>query len=370
LSPLVTPVVNDARSYVENSKERFDLIVYSLLDSHTNISNYSSVRIDNYVYTVEALQAAQRLLKDDGILVLKFQSRKPWIAGRLFGLLQNVFGQEPVNFFADASKYSSGGHFFIVGNGNRLKQAVASPELATFLQSHQGLELQSARLTTDDWPYFYQHEPGLPLVIIIMAVLLVGLTRLLIWETGTAGQAINWHFFFLGAGFLLLEAQIVSRMAMLFGTTWLVNSIVIGAILILIVAINMLVDAWPSIPVPLAYAGIIICMLISYFLPLHKLFFQAFWVKAVVATLVLCSPVAFASIVFIRSFAECKFSGEALGSNLVGALVGGMLESMSLWTGIRSLLIIATLLYLLSYVFLRTKKGAGVATGQMASTAT
>ena len=73
-SPRVTPVVNDARSYVENSKERFDLIVYSLLDSHTNISNYSSVRIDNYVYTIQALEAARHLLKDDGILVLKFQA--------------------------------------------------------------------------------------------------------------------------------------------------------------------------------------------------------------------------------------------------------------------------------------------------------
>jgi hypothetical protein len=37
-SPRVTPVVNDARSYIENSHEKFDLIVYSLLDSHTNIS--------------------------------------------------------------------------------------------------------------------------------------------------------------------------------------------------------------------------------------------------------------------------------------------------------------------------------------------
>jgi spermidine synthase len=355
-SPRVTPVVNDARSYVENSKERFDLIVYSLLDSHTNISNYSSVRIDNYVYTVEALEAAKRLLIDDGILVLKFQVHTSWIAGRLHELLQKVFGQAPMDFYADASKYSSGGHFFIVGSRKRLEQALSSPELAAYVKSHSGVEMGPARLTTDDWPYFYQHEPGLPLIIIIMSVLLVALTRLLIRETGAAGQAINWHFFFLGAGFLLLEAQIVSRMAMLFGTTWLVNSIVIAAILVIIVIINFLVDSWPSIPVRMAYAGIAICMLASYFLPLEKLFFQEFWVKAVVATLVLCSPVAFASIVFVRSFAEYKFSGQALGSNLLGALVGGMLESVSLWTGIRSLIIVAAVLYMVSFLFLRSAK--------------
>src|ERR1700730_12059661 len=179
---------------------------------------------------------------------------------------------------------------------------------------------KSARLTTDDWPYFYQHEPGLPLIIVIMSVLPVLVTRLLIRQTGAAGQAINWHFFFLGAGFLLLEAQIVSRMAMLFGTTWLVNSIVIAAILVLIVAANFLVASWPAIPVRLAYVGIGVCMFISYLLPLEMLFFQTFWIKALVATLVLCSPVAFASIVFVRGFADCNFSGQALGSNLLGAL--------------------------------------------------
>src|ERR1700751_2463224 len=51
-------------------------------------------------------------------------------------------------------------------------------------------------------------------------------------------------------------------------------------------------------------------------------------------------------------------SGQALGSNLLGALVGGMLESVSLWTGIRSLIIIAGVLYLLSLLFLRSPKTA------------
>ena len=360
-SPRVTPVVNDARSYVENSKERFDLIVYSLLDSHTNISNYSSVRIDNYVYTIEALEAARRLLKDDGILVLKFQAHTPWIAGRLYGLLQTVFGEAPVDFYADASKYSSGGHFFVVGSRIRLEQALSSSELTAYLKLHSGVGMESAHVTTDDWPYFYQPEPGIPLIIVIMAVLLVALTQLLIRRTGAAGKAINWHFFFLGAGFLLLEAQIVSRMAMLFGTTWLVNSIVIAAILVLIVAVNFLVESWPTIPVRVAYVGIGICMLVSYFLPLQALFFDSFWVKVLVSSLALCSPVAFASIVFIRSFAEFKFSGQALGSNLLGALVGGMLESASLWTGIRSLIILAAVLYLLSLLFLRSAKSASTA---------
>ncbi len=349
-------VTNDARSYVQNSHDRFDLIVYSLLDSHTNISHYSAVRIDNYVYTRQALQAARRLLRDDGLLLLKFQVNTPWIAGRLSGLLASVFGRPPLDFHADASAYSTGGRFFVAGSEARLTQALADPALAAYVKSHGGIPMQQARLTTDDWPYFYQHEPGLPLVIIIVSIVLVVLTRLLIRETGTAGRSIHWHFFFLGAGFLLLESQIISRMALLFGTTWLVNSIVIAVLLVLIVVANFLVEAWPTIPVRLAYLGILVCILVSYFLPLEWLFFQSLWMRAVLATLALCLPVGFASIVFIRSFASVRFSGEALGSNLLGGLVGGMLEAASLWTGIRSLLILAALLYLASYVSLRGQR--------------
>jgi hypothetical protein len=50
-SPRVTAITDDARSYIQNSHEQFDLIVFSLLDSHTTSSNFSNIRIDNYVYT-------------------------------------------------------------------------------------------------------------------------------------------------------------------------------------------------------------------------------------------------------------------------------------------------------------------------------
>ena len=70
------------------------------------------------------------------------------------------------------------------------------------------------------------------------------------------------------------------------------------------------------------------------------------------ATVVLCLPVFFAGIVFIRNFARESFPAGALGANLFGGLVGGLLESLSLWTGIRSMVIVAGLLYLASWIAL------------------
>jgi SAM-dependent methyltransferase len=348
-SPRVRAILDDARSYVETTSDRYDMIVFSLLDSHTTSSYYSNIRIDNYVYTLEALQATRRLLKPDGIMVLKFYVQTPWISGRLSGLLQTVFGRVPLEVQSSPSAFATEGRFFIAGSEARIAQAMAAPSLAAYVHSHQDFPTANASLTTDDWPYFYQHEPGLPGSVVILSIVLILLCWLFMRQTGAMVRSVRWHFFFLGAGFLLLEAQIISKMALLFGTTWLVNSIVIAALLLLIVASNFIVQWQPRIPVAVGYAGIFCTIATGYFVPLERLFFHSLWAKALVATAVLCMPVFFAGIVFIRSFALEGFRGEALGSNLLGALAGGLLESLSMWTGIRSLLIVAAVLYLASW---------------------
>ena len=108
----------------------------------------------------------------------------------------------------------------------------------------------------------------------------------------------------------------------------------------------------------MACAGIFLTLMASYWIPLQTFFFSSLWIKILTATLVLCSPVFFAGIVFIRSFAREGFRGEALGSNLFGAMLGGILESASLWTGIRFLLVIAALLYFASWIALHFETGS------------
>jgi spermidine synthase len=352
-SPKVIAVADDARSYLENTNERFDLIVFSLLDSHTTSSYYSSIRIDNYVYTVEALRAARKLLQPDGLLIVKFGVKTPWIAARLFGLMQNVFGDSFIQFGAAGSSYMvAGGTFFIAGSQQRLHLALSDPQLAAYVAQHTFSVGPVPTLTTDDWPYFYQHEPGLPASVIAISLALIVIGWRFLRNTGATLRSMRWHFFFLGAGFLLLEAQIISKMALLFGTTWVVNSIVIAGLMVLIVASNFLVAWRKNIPVLVGYLGILISISAAYFIPLEDFFFASIWIKALSATAVLCLPVFFAGIVFIRSFAEERFSSEALGSNLLGALVGGLTESLSMWTGIRSLLVLAALFYLASWIAL------------------
>jgi spermidine synthase len=358
-SPRVHVVLNDARSYIENSHEQFDLIVFSLLDSHTTTSHFTNIRIDNYVYTREAFARARQLLKPDGLFVVKFQVDTPWIAGRLYELMQATFGQKPVQFQTDLGGFDSSGRFFISGSAERLSKALAQPELASYLASHGNVPMQSAAPTTDDWPYFYQHAPGLPISVILVSIAVLIVFGWFLRQTSGEGGGVDLHFMFLGAGFMLLEAQIVSKMALLFGTTWVVNAVVVSGLLCLIVAANLVYGVVPRIPLSLPYGGLFLSLALMYAVPLQKLFFESWMLRGVVATLILCTPVFFAGIIFISSFARAGFRGSALGSNLFGSLIGGLLESASLWFGLKSLTVIAALLYVASAIFLRLWTGAG-----------
>jgi len=351
-SPRTQIVNNDARSYIENSRDQFDLIVFSLLDSHTTTSNFSNIRIDNYVYTREALQRARRLLRPDGLFILKFRVDTPWIAGRLFHLMQDAFGQDPTQFQSSPATYDTYGRFFVAGSRERLAQAMADPALAAYVASHSARPIQPTISTTDDWPYFYQHEPGLPLIVILVSIAVLVIFGWVLRQVSGEGARLDLHFMFLGAGFMLLEAQIVSKMALLFGTTWVVNAVVVSGLLCLIVGANLVYGAFPRIPLAAAYAGLFLSLAVMYFVPMQKLFLESWSLRAMVATLALCTPVFFAGIIFVSSFARAGFRGSALGSNLFGSLIGGLLESASLWFGLKSLTILAAILYLGSAIFL------------------
>jgi hypothetical protein len=99
----------------------------------------------------------------------------------------------------------------------------------------------------------------------------------------------------------------------------------------------------------------------SFVIPTDALFFRSFWLRALISTAVVSLPVFFAGIVFIRRFAAAGFGAEAIGSNLLGALAGGISESISLWLGLRSMLLLAAVLYAGAWLSSRRERNpAGV----------
>jgi spermidine synthase len=341
-SDRVEVYVDDARSFIQNTKEKFDLVVFSILDSQTTSSYYTNIRLDNFVYTMESMEVIKNLLKPDGLFFMSFSGERPWFTKKLQDVVKRTFDKNPLVI-------QPGVTFFVIAPGNRVETVLAQdPELQRLANQYASIKLEEADAITDDWPYLYLQHRGIPMIILLLSVGLIAIAWFTFRKLKQSSEGIQWHFFFLGAAFMLLEVQIISKSALLFGTTWLVNSIVITTLLLFILLANLIVSVFPGFPRPLAYLGLFGTLALGYFVPTDLLFFESLLVRGAAVTALYCSPVFFAGLIFISSFSRVGFQAEAFGSNLLGALVGGLLESLSYLTGIKMLVIVAAFLYFLS----------------------
>ena len=72
------------------------------------------------------------------------------------------------------------------------------------------------------------------------------------------------------------------------------------------------------------------------------------------------TPIFVANVVFAQRFRNTASSTEAFGVNLIGAMVGGLLEYSTLVLGHRSLSLVVGGLYLLAFALWR-RQSAGIA---------
>jgi hypothetical protein len=70
----------------------------------------------------------------------------------------------------------------------------------------------------------------------------------------------------------------------------------------------------------------------------------------VIASILAFAPIFFANLVFTYSFRDTRTADMSFASNLLGAMVGGALEYVSLLTGYRTLLLLAAVLYAFALV--------------------
>ena len=350
-SPRVRLLNDDARSVFARAEGPYDLIVFGLLDSHTLLSSLSSLRLDSYVYTRESLRAARRLLAPAGRLALSFSATPEsgdWLAARLFQLLTEAFGEEPVALRTgyDAST------LFVVGADVRERLA-ADSELAALALDPTPLR-QPLPLPTDDWPFLYLRERAVPWLPYgaLLVLLLAGGAGMVLLVLGERGVRFDAPLFLLGAGFMLVQVKSVSQLSLLFGATWLVNALIVSAILLLALAANLWVARRGTVPLGVAYPLLGLALLGDYALPVDALTGQATAVKATLGTLLPVLPLLFAGGVFATLFARTRRPAQALGSNLLGALAGGLLEYAAMATGFKALGLLALGLYGASWLAL------------------
>ena len=155
---------------------------------------------------------------------------------------------------------------------------------------------------------------------------------------------------------MLMEVKSISDLSLLFGSTWLVNSVVIASILAMILLANAIVIRWQPSSMTWVYCGLAGSLTLGYFFKPAVLAALPFFLKAVTGGFICSIPIFFAGILFASCFRRVTDAPSAFGANLMGALVGGILENLSMIFGIAFLNLLALGIYFLSYVSLHKQE--------------
>jgi SAM-dependent methyltransferase len=331
---------DDARAFFKKTKSSYDLIVFGYLDSHTMLSAYSSVRLENNIYTLQSLQEARRLLRPAGTMVLAFAAGSSFVTTRLYRMLGEAFRANPLAY---ATNYDGGGVVFVEGDLSRLTPSTEFPEIGSQLRSDPAPVV----FATDHWPFLFLVNRRIPVAILLVLLAFTVLAAVLCRRTLTLRNftdSQNLQMFFLGAGFLLLETKGVTELSLLLGATWITNTVVISAFLVMAMAANLAV-MFHSVSYRVAYPFLFLTLLLAGFFPYPRLEGLPLLWKIVTAGAVIALPVFFSGMIFSRSFQHAADPAEAMGMNLLGAVVGGGLENLVMVGGTVVLGILAIVLY-------------------------
>ena len=367
--PRVSVHIDDGRAFLRHTDGKYDLIIFALTDSLTLTSSHANLRLESFLFTEQSMRQASQHLTDQGLLVLYNYYREEWSIRKLAGMLEGVFGAPPY-----VTTYGAWGRAAVFLAGPRLaalpaalRHGYTEPPTMPVVTTHTRLPVLGEGLlsgdptvipASDDWPFFYMVKPALPQVYMV-AIAMVAVMALALGGVMTPAVSLrrfDWHFFFLGAAFMLLETRSLVTFSLLFGTTWMVNALVFFAILssvLLAVLINARLNLRRVGPL---YALLFALLATNYLVPVGTLLdIGSSALRYLLASALAFAPIFVANIVFSRSFRDTERADSAFASNLLGIMVGGMVEYAALLTGYQALLIPVAAFYGLA--LLRTRRG-------------
>jgi SAM-dependent methyltransferase len=339
--PRVVVHIDDGRAYLERTNRTFDLILFALPDSITLVSGQSSLRLESFLFTIEAVEAARDRLAPGGAFAMYNYYREPWLVDRLAGTVADAFGNPPCLGQTEDV-------------GSDLTTIVASRD-ADGLRCGQPWVASTDPVespATDDHPFPYLRGRSLPAFYLVTIGLI--LLASLVAVRATAGRLRRMSpyvdLFCMGVAFLLLETKHVVQFALLFGTTWFVNALVFAGVLTsVLLAIEVARRYTPKRP-GLLYVALLAAVVVAWVVPGSALLSLSLVPRFVLAITIAFAPIFLANLIFAERFKGVGSSTAAFGANLLGAMVGGVLEYAALVVGYRSLLWLVAILYGIAFL--------------------
>ena len=338
--PRVTSTIEDGRAFLHRADERYDLILFALPDSLTGLTGQSALRLESFLLTRDALEETRDRLEPGGIFAMYNYYRRD-VLDRFAHTLEVVFDERPC---LDVGEELGARQQAVLTVREGPAPAPGCGRTWTPVE-------ERTEVATDDRPFPYLRGRSIPRFYLV-AVGLILLASVLVVRRGAgslAGVGRYLDLFFMGSAFLLLETKNVVGFALLYGTTWLVNALVFAGIL---ASVLLAVEVARRVRLPrpvLLYGVLLASVAAAWLIPPASLLALSPVPRFVAATALAFAPVFVANLVFAQRFRDVGSSAVAFGANLLGAMLGGVLEYAALITGYRFLLIVVAMLYVLAY---------------------
>jgi hypothetical protein len=344
-SPRLTAHVDDGRAYLQNTSKRYNLILFALPDSLTALAGQSGIRLESYLLTLQSIQAVRAHLAPGGTFAM-YNYYAPFLESRYASTIKDAFGRTPC---AEVGPPLGGRRLAVL----TVRPAGPVPNCASFWH---GARLAPA---TDDHPFPYLPGNDIPKQYLWMIAAIFAGSLLLVRVGGGSFSRMRHYvdLAFMGAAFLLLETKNIVQFALLFGTTWLVNSLVFAGVLL---AVYLAVETASHIRLPrpaVLYAALIASLALTWVVPQESLVGLPIVARFFAGSALAFAPIYLANLIFAQRFSDVATSGDAFAANLLGAMVGGVLEYIALITGYRFLLIVIGALYGLAFLTSRLLRG-------------
>lgn len=340
-NPKVHIHVDDARAFLRRSEGGYDMVLFGFLDSQALFSSMTNIRLDGYIYTVQSMQSAFRLLNDNGVLSLTFMAGHEWLARKLVRMVEEATGQMP-------TIYESQGQVVICAFRGAHSDPPAQYGRFGRTTFAAGDDLSDAVAPTDDWPFLYLSGKTIPADYLIVIGILLAVTLPAVYMLRGRGFGLNdGHFLFLGLGFLLLETKSISDCSLYFGTTWFVTMVVVAGVLLMVLAANLVAMHLNKFGMWM-YAPLIATLLLLYFVKRDTILALTFDQRLLWSLLVVPLPIFFAGLIFSTSFRDAVSPSSFFGANLIGAMIGGFCEYLSMKIGNGNLMFLVIAAYVVS----------------------
>ena len=358
-SPRLTAHIDDGRAYLQDTSKRYNLILFALPDSLTALAGQSGIRLESFLLTEQSIAAVRAHLAPGGTFAM-YNYYAPFLEARYATTIKDVFHRSPCTEVGPPL----GGRSLAVLT---VRAQGAVPNCASFWHG------KAVAPATDDHPFPYIGSNTIPKAYLWMLAAILVASLLLVRVGGGSFSRMRSYvdLAFMGAAFMLLETKNIVQFALLFGTTWLVNSLVFAGVL---VAVYLAVETvrWLRLPPPwLLYCALIASLVLTWAVPQESLVGLPIVARFAAGCALAFAPIYLANLIFAQRFSGVETAGAAFAANLLGAIVGGTLEYVALITGYRFLLIVVGVLYALAFLtsrFLRGQRaGAGSGTGVRAA---